>query len=162
LYDFRDDDEGILTRKRSEKVSGRALAKAARQLELDRFIRLGRGEEKTGGREKASILADTLEALVGAVYLDSNFQTCSELVIRWTSQSEMNVNNTDFKSKLQEILQRKEGVQPVYRVIREYGPEHEKVFEVEVYCQGDALGRGAGITKKAAEQAAARESLFGI
>ena len=162
LYDFRDDDEGKLTRKRSEKVSGRALAKAARQLGLDRFIRLGRGEEKTGGREKASILADALEALVGAVYLDSNFQTCSELVIRWTSQSEMDVNNTDFKSRLQEILQRKEGVQPVYRVIREYGPEHEKVFEVEVYCQGDILGRGAGITKKAAEQAAARESLLGI
>lgn len=162
IKDFRNDNEGNLTRKRSQKVSGRALAKAARQLGLEKFIRLGRGEEKTGGRGKASIMADALEALVGAVYLDSNFQKCSEWVMRWVSQSKTDANGFDFKSKLQEILQRKEGVQPVYRVIREFGRDHEKVFEVEVYCQGEVLGRGTGITKKAAEQAAARESLLGL
>ncbi|MBI3127279.1 MAG: ribonuclease III [Candidatus Tectomicrobia bacterium] len=155
-------DEGDLTRMRSERVSGQALARAARRLGIADYLRLGRGEEKTGGRGKASIMADAFEALVGALYLDAGYPAC----VRWVedrlweaSPEEANGDGLDYKSQLQEALQRHSRRLPLYTVIRESGPEHLKVFEVEVRHDGRVLGQGTGTTKKAAEQAAARESL---
>ena len=163
--DLCEEDEGVLTRRRSEKVSGRALAKVARKMGLSEFLRLGRGELKTGGRQKPSILADALEALVGAVYLDAGHVKCAELVESWLWGEETigkGGADADYKSMLQEEMQRKEQRLPAYFVIKETGPEHQKVFEIEVRHGKKVLGRGVGKNKKEAEQAAARESLLAL
>jgi len=154
-------DEGTLTRRRSERVSGRAIARLAREVGLADYLRLGRGEEKTGGRKKASIQADAFEALVGAIYLDAGYAACAQWVESWLwrDPQEGELADVDFKSRLQEIFQSRGQRPPLYRVVRESGPEHKKVFDVEVHQGGKVLGRGRGTTKKAAEQAAARESL---
>ena len=163
--DLHEADEGVLTRRRSEKVSGRALAKVARQMGLSEFLRLGKGELKTGGRQKPSILADALEALVGAIYLDVGYVKCAELVESWLWGEEnagKTDDETDYKSMLQEELQRKEQRLPAYCVINETGPEHQKIFEIEVRHGKKVLGYGTGRNKKEAEQAAARESLSAL
>lgn len=155
-------DEGDLTRMRSERVSGQALARAARRLGIAEYLRLGRGEEKTGGRAKASIMADAFEALVGAIYLDAGYPACVPWVEGWLwgdAPGGEDSDSFDYKSQLQETLQRQGRKLPLYTVAHESGPEHLKVFEVEVCCGDRLLGRGAGASKKAAEQAAARESL---
>ena len=160
--EFGEADEGELTRMRSERVSGQALARAAGRLGIAEYLLLGRGEEKTGGRGKASIMADAFEALVGAIYLDAGHSACVRWVEGWlwhASPEEANGAGADYKSQLQETLQRLSRKLPLYTVIHEDGPEHLKVFEVEVQHNGRTLGRGAGTTKKAAEQAAAQESL---
>ena len=160
--EFDGADEGDLTRRRSERVSGQALARAARRVGLAGYLRLGRGEEKTGGRAKASIMADAFEALVGAVYLDAGYPACVRWAEGWlwdSSPEAAGDDSLDYKSQLQEALQRVSRRLPLYTVVHEDGPEHHKVFEVEVRHDGRLLGRGAGTTKKAAEQAAARESL---
>ncbi len=155
-------DEGELTRRRSERVSGRTLAKVARRLGLPEFLRLGRGEEKTGGREKDSILADAFEALVGAVFLDAGYAGCAGRVASWLWDESAVPVSADYKSRLQEAIQRRGIHLPDYRLVRERGPEHEKTFEVEVRYDGRILGQGSGTSKKAAEQAAARESLAAL
>lgn len=163
--DLSEEDEGVLTRRRSEKVSGRALAKVARQMGLSEFLRLGRGELKTGGRQKPSILADALEALVGAIYLDAGYVKCAKLVESWLwgeENAEKDGDDADYKSILQEEMQRKEQRLPAYYVTKESGPEHQKVFEVEVRNGKKVLGRGTGKNKKEAEQAAAHESLIAL
>ncbi|MBI2178589.1 MAG: ribonuclease III [Candidatus Tectomicrobia bacterium] len=160
--EFDGADEGDLTRRRSERVSGQALARAAHRVGLAEYLRLGKGEEKTGGRAKASIMADAFEALVGALYLDAGYPACVRWVEGWLWNSQPGAadeDSFDYKSQLQEALQRVSRRLPLYAVIHESGPEHLKVFEVEVRHDGRLLGRGAGTTKKAAEQAAARESL---
>jgi len=157
--ELRSADEGSLTRRRSERVSGRALARAAQRVGLAEFLRLGRGEEKTGGRAKASIMADAFEALVGALYLDAGYDACAQWAEARLWDPPPEADEADYKSLLQEALQRRGRRLPVYRVVHESGPEHKKVFEVEARHEGEVLGRGAGATKKAAEQAAARESL---
>lgn len=158
-----DASEGDLTRRRAEKVSGRALAKVSRRLGLSDFLRLGKGELKTGGSQKPSILAGAFEALVGALYMDSGYGVCAELVESWLWAEENSSKieaETDYKSQLQEELQRRGKRLPVYRVINESGPEHEKIFEVEVRHSQKVLGKGAGKNKKEAEQAAAKQSLM--
>ena len=163
--ELSEEDEGILTRRRSEKVSGRALAKVARQMGLSGYLRLGKGELKTGGRQKPSILADALEALVGAVYLDAGHVRCAELVESWLWNGEnagKASDDTDYKSMLQEKLQRKDQRLPTYLVTSETGPEHQKMFEVVVRHGDKELGQGVGKNKKEAEQAAARESLSAL
>lgn len=160
--EFDGADEGDLTRRRSERVSGQALARAAHRVGLADYLRLGRGEEKTGGRAKASIMADAFEALVGALYLDAGYPVCVRWVEGWlwnSSSEAAGDDSLDYKSQLQEALQRVSRRLPLYAVVHENGPEHHKVFEVEVRHDGRLLGRGTGTTKKAAEQAAARESL---
>ena len=157
------EDEGVLTRRRSEKVSGRALANVAREMDLSKYIRLGKGELKTGGRQKSSILADVLEALVGAIYLDAGYERCAEVVEYWlwrdSDVEEGDILADDYKSKLQQELQRTDSHLPVYHVTHESGPEHDKIFNVEVRHSGKVLGKGEGRSKKEAEQIAARESI---
>jgi len=161
--DFKEEDEGVLTRRRSEKVSGRALAKVAHAMNLSKFIRLGKGELKSGGRQKSSISADALESLVGAIYLDAGYGRCAEVVESWlwgdSKIKEDDFLTNDYKSKLQQDLQRKNMHLPTYLVTNESGPEHDKVFNVEVRHSGNVLGKGEGRNKKEAEQIAARESI---
>jgi ribonuclease III len=159
---FADRAEGELSKLRAALVNEAHLAKIARRLELGNYLLLGRGEEHTGGRDKPSLLADTLEAVIAAIYLDSSLADVYRVVIRAFQaelQSVLNDASTDYKSELQEFTQEKFGCIPSYIVVREYGPDHEKVFEVELTIGGRLQGMGAGKSKKEAEQAAARQVL---
>ncbi|MBU1670980.1 MAG: ribonuclease III [Actinobacteria bacterium] len=156
--DFPEAPEGELTKFRSPLVKGEALAEAAARLGLGDYIFLGKGEESTGGRTKRSLLADTFEAVVGAVYLDAGFEVARGLVI---SLLEKNIHKLlkwgpgDFKSELQELSAKRKGAVPRYRM-REEGPDHYKTFHATVEVGDRKFGPVAGTSKKEAEQGAAR------
>lgn len=155
--------EGELSKMKSRIVSERALARIAARLELGRFLFLGRGEELTGGREKPSILADALEAVIAAVYHDGGYEAAKRFILESFADEfnweDLAAETADFKTELQEICQRKFDTLPRYQVLRETGPDHEKVFEVELTILDKKSGVGTGKTKKEAEQQAAREAL---
>ncbi|GAA3869104.1 ribonuclease III [Streptomyces sedi] len=150
--------EGQLAKLRAAVVQARALAEVARELDLGAFVRLGRGEEGTGGRDKASILADTLEAVIGAVYLDQGLDAADELVHRLFDPVIERSSNLgaglDWKTSLQE-LSAAEGLGVPEYVIGESGPDHEKTFTAAARVGGQTYGTGTGRSKKEAEQQAA-------
>ena len=152
--------EGELTKRRSSIVCEPALAFCARQIGLERFILLGKGEEATGGRKRDSIISDVMEAVIGAVYLDGGFEQARAFIRRFVLLDlEDKALFYDAKSILQEEVQ-KEGKDLRYVLTGESGPEHDKSFFVEVY-QGDMLlGKGSGHNKKAAQQQAAYKALL--
>jgi ribonuclease-3 len=156
-----EEPEGVLARRRAELVNAVALADLARELHMGDAIMLGKGEEATGGRDKPSILADTLEAVFGAVYLDGGTEPARELILRLFSSRISDVGAPDFtsdhKSRLQELAARMFGELPRYE-LSEDGPEHQKVFTAAVALGSEVRGRGAGRTKKEAEQNAAQEA----
>ncbi len=158
--------EGELSRFRSRVVSEASLASLALEMGIDRFILLGKGEEKGGGRKKASILASAFEALVAAVYMDGGFERAFERIGPMIRECIERIESTgayeDYKTLLQEVSQRLYREQPEYRVVKEEGPEHAKTFEVEVLIRGRVLGRGRGRSKKEAEKEAARKALEGM
>jgi ribonuclease-3 len=161
---FPDWSEGQLSRSRSYLVNAHALQEAARRLGIGAFLRLGRGEEKTGGREKGAIVADALEAIVGAIFLDSGLDAARELLRRVLFEhalegSGIHIADSDRKSALQEYLQGRGKPPAEYRLAREQGPDHQKVFHIEVWSLGERLAIGDGSTKKEAEQKAARAAL---
>jgi ribonuclease-3 len=152
--------EGQLSKARASLVNATALAEAARRLGLGAHLRLGRGEEKTGGRGKPSILADAYEAVVAAVFLDGGLGAAHGFVERSLLAAAVprqleHLGEPDHKSRLQEMIQARGWPTPEYRVIAETGPDHRKVFEVEVRVGSRASGFGSGLNKKEAEQAAA-------
>jgi ribonuclease-3 len=153
--------EGVLARRRAELVNDRVLAEIARRIDLGRALYLGRGEEATGGRDKSSILADTLEAVFGAVYLDGGLDATRSVVLGLFADLLAQVvedhRGTDAKSRLQEALARDPEGPPVYEV-SERGPDHQKRFDATVRLGDRILGAGTGRTKKEAEQAAAAEA----
>ncbi|MBV9341352.1 MAG: ribonuclease III [Acidobacteria bacterium] len=165
--------EGQLSKLRAHFVSKNHLILVAEQLELGRYLRLGRGEEKSGGRNKAALLVDALEALVGAVYLDAGLETARLLILRTIVQPQLEEfvsqgmagRVTDFKSALQERLQAEGRTQPAYVLVKETGPEHRKTFTIEVRLlaakenRPEFTARAHALTKKAAEQDAARQVL---
>ncbi len=155
--------EGELTKIRAAVVSAPTLARRAREMGTGQVLRLGRGEEQMGGRERESNLADAFEALVAAIYLDGGIDAARELVLRELAgeveaarQGRLHPN---YKAQLLEWAQREYGVPPVYRVIAETGPVHARRYGVEVLLSGDPAGRGEGHSKRAAEQEAARAAL---
>jgi ribonuclease-3 len=153
--------EGQLSKARASLVNASALAEAARRLGLGAHLRLGRGEEKTGGREKPSILADAYEAVVAAVFLDGGLEAAHAFVERSLLSASLlgqmdQLGEPDHKSRLQEMIQARGWPSPDYRIVAETGPDHRKVFEVEVRVAGRASAVGTGLNKKEAEQAAAR------
>ncbi|NLU75052.1 ribonuclease III [Streptomyces sp. HNM0575] len=159
LYRLHPDlPEGQLAKLRAAVVNSRALAKVARGLDLGAFIRLGRGEEGTGGRDKASILADTLEAVIGAVYLDQSLEAAGELIHRLfdplIEQSSNLGAGLDWKTSLQELTAA-EGLGVPEYLVTETGPDHEKIFTAAARVGGVAYGTGTGRSKKEAEQQAA-------
>ena len=153
--------EGRMTKLRAELVCETALHQAALELELGRYLRLGRGEERTGGRERTSILADAVEAVIAAMYLDGGFTVAKnfvmEHVLAGADVSEEPAG--DWKTELQEMVQQKAGQELTYRQISESGPDHDKSFAFAVALNGSEIGRGEGRTKKEAEQTAARAAL---
>jgi ribonuclease-3 len=156
-------DEGELSRIRASLVNEETLAEIARDIGLGECLLLGKGEENSDGRKRDSLLADALEALLGAAFLDKGFDRASELVGQlFFSKLESDVQllvQMDFKTMLQEVTQDKMRVTPEYEVVGETGPDHDKEFEVVVLLSGEERGRGRGASKKRASQAAAREAL---
>ncbi|MBI3182315.1 MAG: ribonuclease III [Myxococcales bacterium] len=155
--------EGELSKLRALIVNEEGLAKVARRMTLGDILLLGRGEEMTGGREKNSVLADALEAVLGAVYLCAGLGRVMEVVDRLFGDALEGVADGrygyDYKTRLQEAVQNDLRTSPRYRVVSETGPDHEKVFEVEVTIGSELYARACGRSKKEAEQAAARQTL---
>jgi ribonuclease-3 len=152
--------EGELAKIKAVVVSEDVLAGIARELQIDTLLLLGKGEEHSGGRTKKAILADALEALIGAFYLDSGFDAVFPFVSRFIdpeiSRVLENRHYQDYKSLLQELCQRRFHIYPLYRLLKRSGPEHERLFWMEVVINGAVYGTGIGRSKKAAEQEAAR------
>lgn len=158
--------EGELSKMRAAVVDEQGLSEMARALDLGALLRLGRGEELTGGRRKASLLADAMEAVIAAVYLASGLEAVLAVVDRFLGEAfaraAAGTLDRDFKTQLQELAQNRLRATPRYRVVAEHGPDHSKTFEVETDLRGEVVGRGAGRSKKDAEQAAARLALEGL
>lgn len=155
--------EGDLTRIRAALVCEQSLYEVARKLELGRYLKLGRGEEAGGGRERTSILADATEAVFAAVYLDGGMSAASALIHRCLLDAEeeeaVEERRRDYKTALQELVQRQADQVLTYRMIGEEGPDHDKTFQTEVLLNGTRAGTGCGHSKKEAEQSAARAAL---
>ena len=160
---FPREAEGRLTKLRSRLVSREALGGHARKLDLGQFLLMGRGEEACGGRERVSTLADAFEALLGAIYLDTNLETARRFVLTLAAddlaQIEVEPIDINPKGHLQERLQAISPRSPVYELLSESGREHEKTFLVRVVWEGMVLGEGGGRSKKQAETAAALEAM---
>lgn len=169
IVTFPNDPEGELSKKKAVLVSEASLARAARELALGRFLRLGRGEERSRGREKNSLLADTLEAVIAAVYLDGGLDAARAMARRalgpvFDLMQEVNGPGytRDYKTQYQEWCQKQFDTLPRYVTVRESGPDHQKTFEVQLTLKGEIVGVGAGRTKKEAEQMAAKQALSQI
>lgn len=163
LLNFPEWSEGQLSKSRARIVNAHSLEIAARRLQLGEHLRLGRGEEKTGGREKPALLADAFEAIVAAMYLDGGLAPVRELLTRTVFEQALEdgerISESDRKSALQEFLQAR-GEQPAeYRLAGESGPDHQKTFRVEVWVKGELMASAEATTKKEAEQKAARSAL---
>jgi len=153
--------EGDLSTTRAQMVSEQGLYRVARDLDLGQWLRLGKGEERSGGRDKSSILADALEALLAAVYLDGGFDAARDVVLKHFSAHTPKTpgQHADYKTRLQELAQRLYKTAPVYEILSEEGPDHQKTFLVSVAIAGNESARARGHSKKAAEQAAAALAL---
>jgi ribonuclease III len=161
-YLFRahpDRDEGFLSKTRAAIVSRPSLARWAGELRLGHHLALGVGENLTGGKDRQSLLANALEAVLGAVYLDGGLEPAEKIVQAWLAKLDHGELDFDYKTELQILVQRRRGKFPDYEVLEESGPEHSKTFTVRVGFGGKALGLGTAPTKKEAQQAAARNAL---
>jgi len=157
--------EGNLTKIRATVVCESALALIAKKIKLGDYLLLGKGEEATGGRNRDSILADALEALIGAMYLDKGFRDVQRFVIRLLEKEIIEASKKgelfiDYKTKLQETLQRNRKASIEYKIVKEEGPDHDKKFHILALIDKEEFGRGYGRSKKEAEQRAAKEVLI--
>ena len=158
---FPNKPEGELTRIRADMVCERALARVADQLDLGQHLLLGHGEEQGGGRKRDSILADAVESVIAACYLDGGFNAALGFIQKFilTQVPQGQLRNVDYKTALQELVQQKKSQVLSYELIGETGPDHAKEFLVEVSLNGVAVGQGAGSSKKRAQQAAAEAAI---
>lgn len=162
---YPDVTEGDLSKLKSSASSTIALAEFARQIMLDKFVRLGRGEEKSGGRKKDSILAGTFEAILGAMYLDAGFKAAQNFYLQLLrgsfkkikDEKRLDINN--YKSALQEFLQKEDLPAPHYKMLKTSGPDHKKEFIIEVFVNKTSLAKASGPSRKAAELKAAEQAL---
>ena len=166
LYkNFPNRPEGELTRMRADMVCETSLARIAEQVDLGKHLLLGNGEEQGGGRNRPSILADAVESVIAASFLDGGMAAAEGFIHRFVLSDVpvSKLKNQDHKTTLQELVQQKKNQQLSYRLVGESGPDHDKVFEVEVSLNGTVVGKGSGSSKKRAEQDAAKaaiETLF--
>ncbi len=158
-----DSPEGDLTRLRSAIVQTETLARVARSLNLGEYLLMGKGERESGGKDKQRNLACTLEALIGAVFIDQGFEVAREFVLRILEKefATVSIENSgrDAKSKLQELMQARHKMTPTYRIIDSSGPDHARVFTVEVFADNIVMGTGTGTSRQRAEQEAAGDAL---
>jgi ribonuclease-3 len=163
---FPDFSEGELTKLRSALVRGETLSRIALSLQLGDYLYLGRGEEDSGGRSRSRNLSCTLEAVIGAVFLDQGLDVAQIFILKLLGSEFDGVVEdkfaADYKSRLQQIIQSERKITPVYRTIEEMGPDHAKLFTVEVLAGDIILGQGCGRSKRAAEMDAARHALQGL
>ena len=154
--------EGELTKLRASLVCEKSLCGFSNELELGSFLRLGHGEELMGGRERPSILADAFEAVLAAVYLDGGIEPATKIVLRFIKKALEHVENAafkDYKTLLQEFIQKNPEERLTYVLVGESGPDHDKRFEIDVMLNSNVIGHGIGKSKKTAEQHAAKEAL---
>lgn len=154
--------EGELTKLRASLVCEKSLCSFSAQLEMGKFLRLGKGEENTGGRERPSILADAFEAVLAAIYLDGGIEPATKFVLGFVTEALRHVENVpfkDYKTLLQEVIQKNPEERLGYLLVAETGPDHDKRFEINVMLNSNVIGKGVGRSKKAAEQLAAKEAL---
>lgn len=160
---FTEHPEGELSKLRAAIVNEEQLADIARGIELGKFLYLGKGEDRTGGRDKPSLLSDAFEAVLGAVFLDRGFDKAVKVIHKHFENVVKKIGGTgferDFKTRLQEVVQGRFRTIPRYRLVREIGPDHSKTFEIHLYIGGEHVSAGRGASKKAAEQDAARQAL---
>lgn len=162
-HNYPKQPEGQLTNWRSALVKGKNLAKVSKNLSLGKFLLLSRGEDISGGREKEYILANTCEALIGAIFLDKGFETANEFILKHIVVMLDDIIakglNVDAKSRVQELAQDKFNVTPTYELLSESGPDHDKKFVMAIYFGKRQAGEGEGSSKQDAEQAAARNAI---
>ncbi|HIE65586.1 MAG: ribonuclease III [Nitrospira sp.] len=160
---FPEASEGDLSKMKARIVSEETLARIAKGIDLGSYLYLGRGEERTLGKEKPSLLADAMEAVIAAIYLDKGFTPVREVVLKQFEQclKEVTLSKfaSDYKTELQEQCQKRFGTLPVYAVVQETGPDHQKRFEIEIRINDAAYGLSSGNSKKEAEQGAAKIAL---
>lgn len=157
---YKDLPEGELTKLRAATVCENSLSSFARQLGLGEYLLLGKGEMCTGGNDRPSILADAFEALIAAIYLDGGIEEAKKFVLKYVDKAvEEHRGFKDYKTVLQEVIQKNPGEIIEYVLVKESGPDHNKRFEVEVHLNSNVIGRGIGTSKKKAEQLAAKEAL---
>ena len=162
LYrNFPDRPEGELTRMRADMVCEQALALVAHRIDLGKHLLLGRGEEQSGGRNRASILADAVESVIAAMFLDGGMDAAKAFIDRFVlcDVPVRKLHNADYKTALQEKVQEKKNQVLAYALVGESGPDHDKRFEVQVTLNGEVVGTGTGSSKKRAEQDAARAAM---
>ena len=154
--------EGELTRMRADMVCETSLAAVADQIGLGSHMLLGHGEEQGGGRTRASILADAVESVIAACFLDGGFESARQFIAKFIlcNVPERKLHNADYKTALQELVQQKKNQVLSYELTGESGPDHDKHFAVQVRLNGEPIGTGEGTSKKRAEQAAARDALM--
>ncbi|MFN3550343.1 MAG: ribonuclease III [Endomicrobiia bacterium] len=155
-------DEGELSKLKSVLVSKQQLSKWAKEIRLDKYILISTAEETSGGRKKDTIIAGTFESILGAIYLDQGIDKCRDFVIKKFLSKEIDIELKDYKSILQEILQKEFKTLPQYEIVKETGPDHNKEFDCIVKLGKELLGYGKGKTKKQAQQNAAKEALKNI
>lgn len=159
FYENLNMPEGELTKHRAAKVCEGALCVFAKELDIGSALRLGKGESRTGGSERPSILADAFEAVLAAVYLDGGLEEANKIVMRFIPRDD-NIDRTkDYKTLLQEVVQRNREEHVEYVLVDSTGPDHAKTFTVEVHLNSNVIGKGIGKSKKLAEQQAAKEAL---
>ena len=153
--------EGDLTRMRADMVCEKALAKIAEEIDLGKHLLLGNGEEQNGGRNRSSILADAVESVLAACFLDGGMPAAEAFIDRFVlcNVPADKPANLDYKTAFQELVQQKKDQQIVYKLVAESGPDHDKEFTVEVSLNGEVVGQGVGTSKKRAEQNAAKEAM---
>ncbi|MBN7771922.1 ribonuclease III [Clostridium aminobutyricum] len=164
LYNRLEDvSEGKLTKLRAFIVCEKSLAEQARNLQLGQYLFMGKGEERMGGRNRESILADALEAVVAAIFLDGGYEATKKFVLETFEKTIENAlcgkMKKDYKTELQETLQANGDVKIEYQIDKEEGPDHDKTFYMLLFCNGSIIGKGVGKSKKAAEQNAAKDAL---
>ncbi len=160
VYNNRPDfEEGRLSKIKSNLVSRKNLYHWAKNINLGKYLYLSSAEVSSGGRIRESILSNAMEAVIGAVYLDGGYNKVKKVILDWIETENLEDFDEDFKSVLQEYVQKKSNKLPKYEVISTVGPEHDKVFSIEVYIEGKLLGKGKGKNKKSAQQNAAKNGL---
>jgi len=165
IYDVKPElSEGQMTKLRAALVCEKSLVTIANELNLGKYLLLGRGEENGGGRCRPSILSDAFEALIAAIYLDGGQEPVTHLISEYFIPriNDPPSGSADYKTKLQEMIQKKSGQVLLYELTGEHGPDHEKLFTVSVSLNGEIIGAGTGKSKKTAEQEAAKTAFFDI
>lgn len=158
LYNkYGEDNEGKLSQIKAQIVSAKSLSTWSKKIKLEKFILISKSEDSNFARQRESLLCDSFEAIIGAIYLDSNFEIVKKFIHKFLSL-EQTVELTDYKTSLQELVQAQFQTLPEYKVVREYGPDHDKKFEIAVFIEGKKFGLGIGSSKKEAEQNSAKQA----